>query len=154
MDEEGGRLSLPDGPLSGGCQCGAVRFRADRLGEAAHLCHCRQCQKAAGNLFAALIGVDPAALTWTRGKPATFHSSVEVARGFCAACGTPLFWRSADGIGLMLGAFDRAGEIPVGWQSDGYGRHPALGPLAHLRDTFTEDRGPNPSDRQHPDRDT
>ncbi len=34
--------------LTGGCQCGAVRFRAAHLGRAS-LCHCRMCQKAFGN---------------------------------------------------------------------------------------------------------
>jgi hypothetical protein len=33
---------------SGGCQCGAVRFRVDgELGRAS-ICHCRMCQKAFG----------------------------------------------------------------------------------------------------------
>ena len=33
--------------ITGGCQCGAVRFRAAGLGRAS-LCHCRMCQKALG----------------------------------------------------------------------------------------------------------
>ena len=37
--------------LSGGCQCGAVRYKAEIQPETAHLCHCRMCQKAAGNYF-------------------------------------------------------------------------------------------------------
>ncbi|HEY2357583.1 MAG TPA: hypothetical protein VGH86_09040, partial [Phenylobacterium sp.] len=33
---------------TGGCQCGAIRFRIDgELGEAS-ICHCRMCQKALG----------------------------------------------------------------------------------------------------------
>ena len=68
---------------SGGCQCGAVRYRAARTPTEPHLCHCRMCQKAAGNFFIALIGVPRDALTWTRGAPATFQSSDKAARGFC-----------------------------------------------------------------------
>ncbi|MBN8931604.1 MAG: GFA family protein [Rhizobium pusense] len=30
--------------FSGGCQCGAVRFHAGKLGRAS-ICHCRMCQK-------------------------------------------------------------------------------------------------------------
>ena len=76
--------------LTGGCQCGAVRFACDRLGRAS-ICHCRMCQKAFGNLFAPLVTAHD--LEWTRGAPAWFQSSARVRRGFCAACGTPLTYQ-------------------------------------------------------------
>ena len=41
---------------SGGCQCGAVRYHVTAVLDTSHICHCRMCQKAAGNFFAALIG--------------------------------------------------------------------------------------------------
>ena len=79
--------------VTGGCQCGAVRYRATQMLDNAHICHCRMCQKAVGNLFAALVAAPNEALTWTRGAPAAFRSSEHVDRGFCAACGTPLtYW--------------------------------------------------------------
>jgi hypothetical protein len=34
--------------LSGGCQCGAIRYRLTATPERVHLCHCRMCQKAVG----------------------------------------------------------------------------------------------------------
>lgn len=42
--------------FSGGYQCGAVRFWAALSGNP-HVCQCRMCQKAAGNLFGARICV-------------------------------------------------------------------------------------------------
>ena len=48
------------------------------------------CQKAFGSWGAALVSAPELRLTWTRGWPAEFRSSPIVARGFCAACGTPL----------------------------------------------------------------
>ena len=39
---------------TGGCQCGAVRYEAAGPPSRTHFCHCRMCQKALGNLFAAL----------------------------------------------------------------------------------------------------
>ena len=55
---------------SGGCQCGAVRFRVDdELGEAS-ICHCRMCQKASGAPFASLADIPLEQFSWTRGKPA------------------------------------------------------------------------------------
>ena len=49
-------VSLDNRPIyTGGCQCGAVRFRVEgALGDAS-VCHCRMCQKAFGNFYAALV---------------------------------------------------------------------------------------------------
>src|SRR3546814_5423707 len=60
---------------SGGCQCGAVRYRVTAVLDTSHICHCRMCQKAAGNFFIALIGVPRDAVDWTRGAPTWFKSS-------------------------------------------------------------------------------
>ena len=100
-------MSLDNKPVySGGCQCGAVRFHIEgALGDAS-VCHCRMCQKAAGNFYAALVSVRGAKLEWTRGEPKRFRSSNHVHRGFCAECGTPLTYEAPDGMALTIGAFD------------------------------------------------
>ena len=51
--------------------------------------------------------------TWTRGKPAAFHSSSIAERDFCAACGTPLSFRRIGGprIEIMTGTFDRPDRV-------------------------------------------
>ena len=89
--------------LTGGCQCGAVRFRAQRLGRAS-ICHCRMCQKAFGGFFGPLVTAHD--LTWTRGAPKLFASSNKVTRGFCADCGTPLSYDYGGAIEVAIGAFD------------------------------------------------
>ena len=90
--------------LTGGCQCGAVRFRAERLGRAS-ICHCRMCQKAYGSFFGPLVTAF--GVSWTRGTPAWFPSSNKVRRGFCDRCGTPLAYDfGASAIELSIGAFD------------------------------------------------
>jgi hypothetical protein len=95
--------------VTGGCQCGAVRFRGDALGEAS-ICHCRMCQKATGGLFGPYVALD--GLVWTRGARGRFQSSNKVWRGFCAACGTPLTWEHADGpIGIAIGALDEPAAV-------------------------------------------
>jgi hypothetical protein len=48
------------------------------------------CQRAVGNIAAALTGVPRDAITWTKGAPKFFASSSLADRGFCADCGTPL----------------------------------------------------------------
>ena len=55
--------------ITGGCQCGSVRFRAEELGRAS-ICHCRMCQKAFGSFFGPLVTAKH--LVWTRGEPARF----------------------------------------------------------------------------------
>ena len=100
--------------ISGGCQCGAVRFRGESLGEAS-ICHCRMCQKATGGLFGPYVGVD--GLTWTRGERRRFQSSNKVWRGFCDACGTPLTWEHVGGlISVAIGALDDPGAVVLAEQ--------------------------------------
>ena len=41
--------------VTGGCQCGAVRYAARLAGDEAYWCHCRMCQRAVGNVTAALV---------------------------------------------------------------------------------------------------
>jgi hypothetical protein len=89
--------------FTGGCQCGAVRFSAGRLGNSS-ICHCRMCQKATGNFFGPYVDVHE--FTWTSGPPAYFQSSEAVQRGFCANCGTPLSFESRGQVGVMIGALD------------------------------------------------
>ncbi|HZP21778.1 MAG TPA: GFA family protein [Bauldia sp.] len=89
--------------LTGGCQCGAVRFRAERLGRAS-ICHCRMCQKAFGAFFGPLVTAY--GVVWTRGAPSHFQSSNVVRRGFCERCGTPLTYEYDGGTELAIGAFD------------------------------------------------
>ena len=92
--------------LTGGCQCGAVRFEVAEDGlRTASICHCRMCQKAFGSFFAPLVSVDQAALAWTRGEPRRWRSSNHVRRGFCADCGTPLTYEpDGDWPGIAIGA--------------------------------------------------
>jgi len=91
--------------VSGGCQCGAVRFRVE-TGEAS-ICHCRMCQKATGGFFGPYVEAKKGTLTWTRGEPKRFRSSNKVQRGFCGDCGTPLTFEGDSGlVGLSIGSFD------------------------------------------------
>jgi hypothetical protein len=92
---------------TGGCQCGAVRFRVDGPLGRPSICHCRMCQKAFGAFYGALVSVRCEHLTWTRGERRRFQSSNLVQRGFCGDCGTPLtFEWSAEAIDLAIAVFD------------------------------------------------
>ena len=105
-------MSLDNRPVyTGGCQCGAVRFRIEGALGVASVCHCRMCQKAFGGFYAPLVSVREARLEWTRGEPRRFRSSSHVLRGFCSACGTPLTYEAPDGVALAIGAFDTPEDV-------------------------------------------
>lgn len=89
--------------VSGGCQCGAVRFSIGRLGKAS-ICHCRMCQKAFGGLFAPLV--EAYDIVWTRGERSIFQSSKTNWRGFCSNCGTPLTYEFDGGTEIAIGTLD------------------------------------------------
>jgi hypothetical protein len=97
------------GALSGGCQCGAVRFRVSEFGRAS-LCHCRMCQKAFGGIGGALVGGKTFA--YTRGAPSYFLSSNKVRRGFCNRCGTPLTFETDSSVDFAIAAFDTPEKLP------------------------------------------
>jgi hypothetical protein len=102
---------MSDNTYTGGCQCGAVRFRIRGEIKDASICHCRMCQKAFGGFYAPLVGVSGLEFDWTRGGPKFFQSSNYVKRGFCGNCGTPLSFEAPEGVGLAIGAFDEPGRV-------------------------------------------
>jgi len=120
------------GNVTGGCQCGAVRFAAALPLGRASLCHCRMCQKAFGGFFGPLVSA-ASGVTWTRGQPSYLQSSNRVRRGFCSACGTPLTFEPDQGPAeLAIGAFDDPTAIPPTIQHDLAARMPWFEDLAGL----------------------
>jgi hypothetical protein len=73
------------------------------------------CQKAVGNVFAALAMVKKTELTWVFGEPAFYASSNVATRGFCAACGTPLTFafNERDTIEVTTGSLDEPAAFPM-----------------------------------------
>lgn len=145
---------------TGGCQCGAIRFRVDgELGDAS-VCHCRMCQKAFGGFYAPLVSTKGANLTWTRGTPAHFKSSNFVSRGFCDKCGTPLTYDAPDGVALAIGAFDHPEHVVPVIQFGIEGKLPYTDKIPTLPTRHTlEDIVAAPFldklvSHQHPDHDT
>ena len=104
---------MSDFRLTGGCQCGAVRYALLEEPSGPHICHCRMCQKAFGSFFAPLTGVSLEKFELTRGELAIFKSSDLVERGFCRNCGTPLTFRfvDSDRIAVSIGSLDEPEKI-------------------------------------------
>lgn len=145
---------------TGGCQCGKIRFRATDLVDNSHVCHCRMCQKAVGNFFAALVGVPKPALTWTNGTPAIFESSEGIERGFCRDCGTPLFFHNSAGahVSICIGAFDNPASLPLVFEFATERRLPQIAQLGRVEQVLMSDQADyiaerERTSRQHPDHD-
>jgi hypothetical protein len=105
---------MSDVHLSGGCQCGAVRYVLDQQPENVHVCHCRMCQKAVGGPFAIICPVLKPAFRVTRGTISYFMSSDVARRGFCSRCGTPLLFEYPEGedLGVLAGTLDEPDAVP------------------------------------------
>jgi hypothetical protein len=146
---------------TGGCQCGATRFRVSGPLGRASICHCRMCQKAFGGFYGPLVSVEVKDLAWTRGAPKHFQSSNKVRRGFCGDCGTPLTFEWSEAVHeLAIGAFDDPRAIAPAMQNARDERlpyvddlHTVPGRSPEQEKAFGEWRAQVVS-YQHPDHDT
>lgn len=91
---------------TGGCLCGAVRYRVDGPMRHVVACHCKQCRRTSGHHVAASaaarkdVAID-GPVTWYASSPAA-------RRGFCATCGANLFWERAGAnvLSIFAGGLD------------------------------------------------
>lgn len=86
--------------VTGGCQCGKVRFEAVGAPYRVGICHCLECRKHHGALFYA-AAVFPESAVRIEGEVGEYQG-----RFFCPSCGSSVFARSDDEIELHLGALD------------------------------------------------
>jgi hypothetical protein len=93
--------------MTGGCQCGRIRYTVEIDDFEAYLCHCRMCQRATGGVSIAFKNVEKAKLKWSC-QPDYYASSPIARRPFCCKCGTPLGFEYSDSekCDLTVGSFD------------------------------------------------
>jgi hypothetical protein len=93
--------------MTGGCQCGRVRYTAQVADDEAYLCHCRMCQRATGGASIAFKNLAKAGVSWEC-EPDWYASSEIAKRPFCAECGTPLgfAFNASERMDLTVGSFD------------------------------------------------
>ena len=159
---------MSEQPWTGGCQCGAVRYKVLTQPVHPYICHCRMCQKQFGNFFGAFVDIANRNFQLTRGDICYFKSSDEGERGFCRGCGTPLTYRYAalPRMTVSIGSFDRHSELQPEFQYGVEAREPWFAALSSLPSSHTgEGEGASTytpealekirqSSRQHPDHDT
>lgn len=100
-------MSEPERRASGRCLCGAVTFEVLGPLRDVVLCHCVECRRWNGYLGAftsarsehvAIHGEE--SLRWVASPESDRHAR----RGFCAQCGSSLFWQSGGRERLNIGA--------------------------------------------------
>ena len=99
---------------TGGCLCGAVRYRVTADPIRAVICHCGLCRKVSGAPLMSFVHFPLEAFTWVEGAPTRYRSSSDAERGFCAACGSTLTMHESvlgDRVQVSLGSLDRAEDV-------------------------------------------
>ena len=86
--------------LTGRCLCGAITYTVTGTPARPGVCHCTQCRRMSGHLWAAAtIPDDQIAIT---GPVRWYSASNKAQRGFCSTCGSSLFYRLANQPDMML----------------------------------------------------
>lgn len=85
-------------PITGGCLCGAVKYKILAKPLGAGNCHCRTCQRSVGAPYMAVLFVPFQALKISgiyKEYATTSTSGNIMNRGFCPQCGTALFGKNS-----------------------------------------------------------
>jgi hypothetical protein len=87
--------------LTGGCQCGGIRYEITGAPQQVVVCHCMDCQRQSGSAFGMTLVVKEEDFRLTEGELKTFSSKSDAGRAklgaFCPGCGTRIYhkpeWR-------------------------------------------------------------
>jgi hypothetical protein len=103
---------------TGGCLCGAVRFEVRGPLRDVLVCHCVECRRWSGHVWAAtsakqddVVFVEQRGLRWVVSPESESHAR----RGFCGECGSSLFWDppARDTVSISAGALDEPTGLKV-----------------------------------------
>jgi len=99
--------------IAGGCACQSIRYECTEEPIVQLICHCRDCQRASGSAFGALMIVAADRFRLLSGEPAYYEviggTRQSFRRGFCAKCGSPvtLHWPEASNVQIVhVGSLD------------------------------------------------
>jgi hypothetical protein len=88
-------------PLTGGCQCGAVRYEITVTPEALYVCHCRECRKQSASAFGISLVVPRAGFRLLQGSVKSWSRRTDSGHFlnclFCPECGSRIWHERAGG---------------------------------------------------------
>ena len=92
--------------MKGSCLCGEVTFTVRGTPQGLSACHCGQCRKQSGHVWASAYV--PETDIDIAGEVSWYEASASAKRGFCKTCGSFLFWKAhdEDTLSFALGAID------------------------------------------------
>lgn len=103
--------------IRGRCECGKVAFEVPAVRDTVTMCHCSQCRRTSGHVWASTHASDMADLVFIADEGLTWYDSSDFAkRGFCKFCGSSLFYRMNDeqGVGIAAGCLDGETGLTTG----------------------------------------
>jgi len=112
----------PDAPLTGGCNCGAVRFEVTAPLVGAGWCHCTRCQRRTGTGGSLSALTAPGAFAFVQGAEhvEAWRPEDGWPKAFCRRCGSHLIAgdpsSAEDGVGVRFGAFDEDPGVRPGFR--------------------------------------
>jgi hypothetical protein len=96
--------------MSGGCQCGNVRYEITGAPVELVVCHCKECQRQSGSGFGMSLFVADGGFRLTAGELKFFHVTCDSGRlktcAFCGDCGTRIYHSTGGSISLKPGTLD------------------------------------------------
>lgn len=101
--------------LTGGCECGAIRYEAEGAPLDAGWCHCRICQRISGAPAQPWVIFAVGDFRYVKGEPHVYHSSNFGERHFCGACGASLGFQlreNAREVSINTGTLDDPSIAP------------------------------------------
>ncbi|MGI9485201.1 MAG: GFA family protein [Geminicoccaceae bacterium] len=103
--------------LTGGCQCGAVRYQISTPPHEVYICHCTECRRQSSSAFGISVISVHTSLELVKGEPRCW--SRPTASGgvldcfFCSECGTRIWHqgRDDDVVSIKGGSLDHAIDV-------------------------------------------
>ena len=96
--------------LSGGCQCGAVRYKLEDSIIRLNICHCSDCQRQSGSAFGMSLVISPETFQLTAGTLKSFETTADSGRtktgAFCSHCGVRIYNRTSALMSVKAGTLD------------------------------------------------